>query len=114
MQKLFLPILVTVTLSVLSVLADYWLKRASESAHAFRSPQFALGTLVYAGSAFGWVYVLRHLKLATVGAVYSVVIVILLALLGVTVFRESLSASEFIGLGCAVMALVLLGRFLAP
>lgn len=114
MENSLAPLLVTVSLSLLSVGADYLLKRASELPQPFTSVQFIAGALIYAVSAFGWVYVLRHIKLASVGAIYSVVIVVLLAVIGVAVFRESLSASELVGLGCAVASLILLGRFLAP
>jgi multidrug transporter EmrE-like cation transporter len=114
MRRLLLPLLVTVSLSLLSVGADYLLKRASELPQPFRSPQFVAAALIYAGSTVGWVYVLRHIKLASVGAVYSVIIVILLAIMGVTIFRETLTTTEWVGIGCAVLALVLLGRFMAP
>lgn len=98
-------------MSVLCVLADFFLKRASESTRPFQSLHFAAGIALYAASAFGWVYVLRHLKLAIVGAVYGVAVIVLLAGIGVIVFRESLSTSEIVGLGLAVASLILLGRF---
>lgn len=99
------------SLSVLCVIADYWLKRASESAHPIRNYAFASGVGLYAISAFGWVFVFRHFMLATVNAFFSLIVVISLAVTGVVAFRESLSTSECIGLLCAAAALVLLGRF---
>ena len=99
------------SLSVVSVVADYWLKRASDLTHPLRSYAFVSGVGLYAMSAFGWVYVFQHFKLATVSAFFSLVVVVLLAITGVVAFRVTLSASELVGLGCAVAALVLLGRF---
>ncbi len=99
------------SLSALCVVADYWLKRASDSEHPLRSSAFLFGVTLYAGSAFGWVYIFRHFKLATVSAFFSLIVVISLAITGVVAFRESLSASECVGLGCAAAALILLGRF---
>lgn len=110
MQRFF-PLLAIVGLSLLCVAADYFLKRAGEFAQPIRTRAFASGAALYTFSAFGWVYVLRQVKLATVGALYSVVVVVLLACIGVIAFRESLSSLELIGLGCAVAALILLGRF---
>lgn len=110
MQRL-LPLLATVGLSLVCVGADYCLKRAGESDHPFRTRVFAAGTTLYALSAFGWVYVLRHAKLATVGALYCVIVVVMLAVVGVVAFRESLSIPELLGICCAVAALILLGRF---
>ncbi len=111
-MKNFPSIIVTVALSFVSVTADYYLKRASESAQPYRSFGFILGVGLYAACAFGWVHVLRNTKLATIGAVYSIVVVVALAIIGVLVFREPLSTTELIGLVFAVVSLVLLsGRF---
>ena len=67
--------------------------------------------LIYASTAFGWVFVMKHLKLATIGVVYSVSMILLLTAIGVVGFRESLSAYEIAGLVMAIGALVLLMRF---
>ena len=66
---------------------------------------------MYASTAFGWVYVLRHLKLATIGAVYSVSMILLLTGVGVASFGQPLNASEVAGLALAIGSLVLLTRF---
>ncbi|MBV8678746.1 MAG: hypothetical protein JO355_16400, partial [Planctomycetaceae bacterium] len=62
-------------------------------------------------TAFGWVYVMRHLKLATIGAVYSVSMILLLTGVGVAGFGQPLNASEVAGLAMAIGSLVLLMRF---
>jgi multidrug transporter EmrE-like cation transporter len=54
---------------------------------------------------------MRHLKLATIGVVYSVSMILLLTGVGVFFFRESLSAYEVAGLALAIASLVLLVRF---
>jgi small multidrug resistance pump len=111
MHTTLAPFLVTVGLSVLSVLADYLLKRASASPQAFSRWYFAAAVFIYGASCFAWIYVLRHLKLATIGAIYSVLVIGLLTVIGITVFHESLSYSECVGLAAAAVALILLGRF---
>ena len=102
---------IVMSLSAVCVVADYWLKRASDLPHPIRSVPFVAGISLYAVSAFGWVYVFRHFKLATISAFFSLFVVVALAITGVVAFRESLSATETVGLGCAVAALILLGRF---
>ena len=102
---------VTVGFSLVGVLGDYLLKRASGRPNPLRSGWFYLGFAVYASTAFGWVYVMRHLKLATIGAVYSVSMILLLTVLGLVAFREPLSAPEVAGLVLAVASLILLMRF---
>lgn len=104
-------VFVTIAFSIVGVLGDYFLKLASGRDQPLRSGWFYLGFALYASTAFGWVFVMRHLKLATIGVVYSVSMVLLLTGIGVVVFRESLSWPEFLGLACAVASLVLLMRF---
>lgn len=104
------PLAVASIIGVVTVLADVLVKRASDAAVPFREGAFWWAMAIYGATVFPWVYVLRHAKLATIGAWYSVAVVVMLALVGVVLFRESLSARELLGLGCAIAALVLLGR----
>jgi multidrug transporter EmrE-like cation transporter len=106
-----LPLLVTIAFSVVGVVGDYLLKLASEQSRPLRSGWFYLGFAVYASTAFGWVYVMRHLKLATIGAVYSVSMILLLTAIGATFFRQTPGPYEIVGLAMAVGSLVLLMRF---
>jgi small multidrug resistance pump len=104
-------ILVTIGFSAVGVLGDYLLKLASAQKQPLRSPWFYVGFAVYASTAFGWVYVMRHLKLATIGVVYSVSMILLLTGIGALAFRESLNAFEIAGIIMAVASLFLLVRF---
>ena len=111
MENKALAVIVTVAFSAVGVLGDYFLKIASEQPHTLRSPSFYVGFAVYASTAFGWVYLMKHLKLGTIGAVYSVSMVLLLTAIGVVAFRESLNAYEVAGLVMAITSLALLTRF---
>ncbi len=111
MENKGLAVLVTIAFSVVGVLGDYFLKLASAEEHSLRTKWFYIGFAVYASTAFGWVFVMKHLKLATIGVVYSVSMVLLLTATGVVIFRESLSAYEITGLIMAIGSLILLVRF---
>jgi len=111
MGKPALAVLVTVAFSVIGVVGDYFLKLASERDQPLRTGWFYLGFALYSSTAFGWVFVMRHLKLATISVLYSVFMVLLLTAIGVVVFRESLNYFELAGIVMAVAALVLLMRF---
>ena len=111
MQHATIAIFVTIVLSAISVAADYLLKRASEQAAPLQSWWFWLGCALFAATAFGWLYVMRHLTFATLGAVFSVATVILLTLVGVLFLGESLRWQEAVGVAMAVGAVVLLNRF---
>jgi small multidrug resistance pump len=104
-------ILITLSLCLLGVMGDYLLKLASEQPQPIGSVWFAAGLLVYASTAFAWVYALRDLKLATVGLVYSIGTLLLLTLMGVVVFHEPLKWPEIVGIGLALTSITLLARF---
>jgi small multidrug resistance pump len=104
-------VLVTIAFSVIGVLGDYFLKLASAREQPLRTDWFYLGFALYASTAFGWVFVMKHLKLATISVLYSVSLVLLLTAIGVVLFRESLNYFEIIGIVLAVVSLVLLMRF---
>lgn len=99
-----------VALSLVCVLADYLLKCASQATHPFKTGNFALGAGLYGLSAIGWVWLFRVEKMATIGALYSSVVLIMLVGIGVIGFHERLSLSELCGIGCALAAVVLLSR----
>jgi len=111
MDKNLFAVIVTIGFSLLGVLGDYFLKLASENENSLRTPWFYIGFAVYASTAFGWVFVMKHLKLATIGVVYSVSMVLLLAAVGVVFFHESLNYYEIAGLVMAIASLFLLIRF---
>ena len=106
-----IAVLVTVAFSVIGVLGDYFLKLASLREQPLRTGWFYLGFALYASTAFGWVFVMKHMKLATISVLYCVSLVLLLTAIGVMFFRESLNYFEVIGIVLAVVSLVLLMRF---
>src|SRR5215470_12405263 len=106
-----IAVLVTIAFSLIGVVGDYFLKLASAREQPLRTGWFYVGFALYASTAFGWVFVMKHLKLATISVLYSVSMVLLLTTVGVLVFRESLNYSELAGIVLALASLVLLMRF---
>jgi drug/metabolite transporter (DMT)-like permease len=111
MDNKTLAVVVTLAFSAVGVLGDYFLKLASRAEYSLRTPWFYVGFALYASTAFGWVFVMKHLKLGTISVLYSVSMVVLLTAIGVVVFRETLNYAEIAGLIMAIAALVLLVRF---
>src|SRR5262245_35564214 len=104
-------VLVTIAFSIVGVVGDYFLKLASTRAQPLRAGVFYVGFALYASTAFGWVFVMRSLKLGTISVVYSVSMVLLLTAIGAVFFRESLNSFEVAGIVLALASLVLLVRF---
>src|SRR5262245_59316405 len=108
MESKTLAVVVTIAFSLVGVIGDYFLKVASAQAHSLRSSAFYVGFAVYASTAFGWLFVMKHLKLATISVVYSISMILLLTTIGVGVFGERVSYPEIAGVLLAVASLVLL------
>src|SRR5260370_5763386 len=106
-----IAVLVTIAFSVIGVLGDYFLKLASAREQPLRTGWFYLGFALYASTAFGWVFVMKHLKLATIGVFYSVAMVVLLTAIGAVFFGERISAWELLGIAMGVGSLLILSRF---
>jgi multidrug transporter EmrE-like cation transporter len=111
MEAKTLAVLVTFAFSVVGVLGDYFLKLASRDENSLRTPWFYIGFVLYAATAFGWVFVMKHLKLGTISVLYSVSMVVMLTVIGVAFFRETLNYYEVAGLVMAIAAMILLVRF---
>ena len=111
MDNKTLAVIVTIAFSVVGVLGDYFLKLGSQEENSLRTPWFYIGFALYASTAFGWVYVMKHLKLGTISVLYSISMVLLLTAVGVVIFKETLNYYEIAGLIMAIGSLILLVRF---
>ena len=111
MESKSFAVIVTIAFSALGVLGDYFLKLASDKDFPLKSKWFYIGFAVYASTAFGWVFVMQRLKLATISVVYSVAMILLLTITGVVFFRETLNYYEIAGIVMAIASLILLVRF---
>jgi len=111
MDKTTLAYLVAAVMSGVGIVGDYFLKRASNEERPLTTGTFAVGLALYASTAFAWVFVMRYLKLATIGVIYSVCMILMLTAMGVLFFEETLSRSEMAGIVLAIAAILLLARF---
>jgi drug/metabolite transporter (DMT)-like permease len=111
MSKTTWAVLVAAAMSCFGILGDYFLKRASGEERPLLTRAFAIGLVLYASTAFAWVYLMRYLKLATIGVVYSVCMILLLTGMGVLFFDEKLNRYEVLGIVLAVASILLLSRF---
>ena len=104
-------IIMVMLLAIAGVIGDFFLKMAGHGTKYLDVKWFVAGLLVYASLAFAWFYVMRQIKLSTIGVVYSLVTVLLLVAVGTFYFHEKLNLYEVIGIASAIVSLVLLSRF---
>lgn len=101
-----------VTLSAVGVLADFLLKLSTNASS--RSTAWILliaGIVIYSSTAFGWLYVIRHVTLSTLGVWYAISTILFLSIGSVLFFKEGLAGREILGILLAVISLLLLSRF---
>jgi drug/metabolite transporter (DMT)-like permease len=111
MNQTTLMAVLAAVMSGVGIVGDYFLKRASGEPNPLLTRFFLAGLVLYSSTAFAWVYVMRHLKLATIGVIYSVCMILMLAGMGVLFFGEKLNAYEVTGIILAIAAILLLARF---
>ncbi len=104
-------VFVAAAMSAVGIVGDYFLKRASGEASPLATPAFLVGLALYSSTAFAWVFVMNYLKLATIGAIYSVCMILMLTAMGFFVFGETLNRYEILGIVFALASIALLSRF---
>ncbi|MFH0770739.1 MAG: transporter [Candidatus Peregrinibacteria bacterium] len=110
MSSIVTVFFVGIGLSAITVFADALIKSAS-SHHAFSGWKLLVaGAFIYGVTAFGWFFVMRRIKLSTLGVLYGVSCVVLLTLVSVFYFREKITTLEIVGIVLAIISLILLSR----
>jgi len=111
MNVVLIASLVAIGLALAGVIADAFLKKAGVGPGYMNVKWFLVGSAIYVTTIFGWFYVMKTLKLTTVGVLYGVSSVLFLTLACVIFFREQLQAFEWAGIFFAILSIVLLSRF---
>jgi small multidrug resistance pump len=104
-------ILMILLLTAVSAVGDYFLKLAGVGPKFIEMKWFAIGAAIYMSTIFGWFYVMKYVKLSSIGVIYSIASVLLFVALGIIFFHEKLNVYEIIGIITAIVSLILLGRF---
>ena len=100
-----------IILAAIGVVGDSFIKLAGSGKSFIDLKWFILGFIIYASTAFGWFFVMKHIKLSTLGVFYAISTIIFLLIVGIFYFKEPLNYYEIIGLILAIVSLILLGRF---
>ena len=111
MNVVLIAFLAGIGLSIITVLADVLIKRASLQAGFSGWHLLLAGAVIYALTAAGWFLVMRRIKLSTLGVLYGVSCVLLLTLVSVFYFKERISPIEVVGITLAIISLIILARY---
>lgn len=112
MSKLLVPVIVIMIMVVVTVAGDFFMKIAGNNPNKYIIWKwFILGFIIYSITAVGWFWVMKYMKLSTIGVFYGISTVLFLVLLSVFYFKESINWYETIGIAAALFSLGLLWRF---
>jgi multidrug transporter EmrE-like cation transporter len=92
----------------LTVAGDYFIKLASDHDDGMTSTMFLVGAVCYGLPALAWFFLMQQHSLATIGVLYSSATLVLLALLGIVVFKEAASWRDAVGIGLALAAVLVM------
>ena len=93
--------------TALTVLGDVLIKLAP-AGPGLGSWQFALGALCYGSPAVAWYLLMQQHNLSTLAVFYSVATLVMVAGLGVVVFKEPFTWREGAGVGLALAAVLVM------
>lgn len=110
-MNILISVILLECLCLIGVAADYYLKVAGNGEKFVEIRPFIIGFILHSCTAVGWFLVLKYMKMVQVGVFYSISIIILLAIIGVMNFGESLGTREIVGLLFAIAAVILMGKF---
>ncbi|PIS39071.1 MAG: hypothetical protein COT34_00325 [Candidatus Nealsonbacteria bacterium CG08_land_8_20_14_0_20_43_11] len=111
MTPTFIALIISMSLCVLAVLGDSFIKQASLKIGFTGWKWLLAGMAVYFFGSMGWFFVLRKVKLFTAGVWYAVGSVVLVTLASVFIFKEKISLLEIFAIFLAIASLVILYRF---
>ncbi|MDW3224923.1 MAG: EamA family transporter [Paracoccaceae bacterium] len=108
MSNVLFGVSFTFATALIVIVGDYALKLAADGSKGMKSWQMGFGVLMYAFSALFWFYAIKHVTLAQAGVAFSMITLLALCVMGALVFGETLSARDYCGIACALLAMVLI------
>ena len=93
------------------IVGDYFIKVAADGDMPLTSRFVVAGSLLYGVSALLWYFAMRHATLAQAGVAFSMFSLIALCLVGALYFEEPIGVREVLGIGCALLSMLLMVRF---
>ena len=101
-------VLVLAVICGLTLLGDFCIKLSTSHPGGMLSPIFLIGVGLYALHAIGWFLLMQSHSLTAVAVFYSAATLILLAGLGVLVFKETFGLREAAGVALALASVAVI------
>lgn len=112
-MAVWMVVIFIVGLSLAETIGDTLIKYSGDDEKKYMLVGWLVaGVLVYMLAAFGWFFVMKHVKLGSLGVIYAVSTVTFLVASGIIFFDESYTRLEILGIVLGFMSLFLLARAL--
>lgn len=111
MVDVVFSIVLGIVLSLIVVFGDYLIKLASTQNGFSGWHLLVFGAIIYGLTGVGWFFVMRHLKLSTIGVVFGMSCLIALTLISIFYFNEKINGYEIFGIILAITSIIILARF---
>ena len=112
MSSVFTGYAFALVTAIVIIVADVLLKIAADRGYPLYHHMVISGCVLYMLSALMWFGAMQHVDLAQAGIAYSMFSLLALLAIGAFWFDEPLGMREFGGIGCALLAMVLMVRVL--
>ena len=96
--------------ALIVIYGDYLIKLAADGGQPVTSNLVLAGCALYASSAVLWFFALHHVTLSQAGVAFSMFSLLALCAIGAIYFDEPLYTREYLGIGCALLSMVLMVR----
>lgn len=96
--------------ALIVISGDTVIKLAADGGHSMLHRFVLVGVVLYGISGLMWFGAMRHVTLAQGGVAYSMLTLLALCLIGALWFDEPIRTREAAGIGCALLAMVLMVR----
>lgn len=102
----YLSLLFVVFLTGMLLAGDCFIKAATTKTNPLNF--LIIAAILWVSSIYGWYWIAKTERLAIVGALFSVLSLVGIVLLGISIFHETMSTKEWVGVGLGVVATLLL------
>ncbi len=110
MSKILVTFLIFIT-TIITATGDSFLKKSGQQPVSIFNKYFLFGSSIYLLTSFLWAFTYKYMKFSTSVTIYSIFSILIFTLIGIFIFKDTISAIEILGILFAITSLIILVRF---
>lgn len=104
-------ILIVVLVTIVTVVGDVFIRNATTTTGSKQVLNMGIGIVIYIIVAFGFYYMYKLMDFSVSGVIYAVMTIVLFVGIGAVLYNETINFYEWVGVGLAIVSVILLARF---